>query len=51
MLVMTRFAPPEFVTVTVCAGLVVPTSWALKERLAVERVTAGASKTSRMRLL
>src|SRR5208337_1121116 len=50
-LLMVKFAPPEFVTVSVCARLMVPTTWALKERLVVERVTAGASRTSRMRLL
>ena len=42
MLVTDRGAVPEFVTVTACAALTVPTGWLPKAMLVRERVTAGA---------
>jgi len=36
-------APPEFVTVTTCAALVVPNNWLPKVKLLVESVTLGTS--------
>src|SRR5262245_21022195 len=41
MLEITSGARPEFVNVTLCAALVVPTSWLPKPRLVGDRLTAG----------
>src|SRR5262245_40520180 len=41
MLEITSGASPEFVNVTLCAALVVPTSWLPKPRLVGDRLTAG----------
>src|SRR5689334_18359024 len=42
MLLMVSGAVPEFVTVTTCAALTVPTGWPPKAILVFDRVTAGA---------
>ncbi len=39
--VMFRVSTPLLVKVTICAALVVPTTWALKLRLVAERLTPG----------
>jgi hypothetical protein len=45
MLVMVRFAPPAFVTVTVWRALVVPTAWLWNERFVEENETKGTRAT------
>ena len=45
MLVMVRFAPPAFVTVTVCGALVVPMAWLWNERFVEENETKGTRAT------
>jgi hypothetical protein len=44
MLVIDRLVVPEFVMVTDCDALVVPTSWVPKEMLVLENVTCAAAK-------